>query len=378
MSEQIKLAFDATATPQELTGAGYYVHEILKELDTRENIDLSIITRKNDVDRFRTVAPKARVLDIAPISKAGRIAFQTFKLGPLIDSMDFDVFHGPHYQIPNKLDTPSVVTIHDMTLLTHPDVHTRIKREFFSRVIPSSAKKAKSVITVSQHTSDDVDRLIKNHGEIFVAPLGIDNQRFNPTPEPTDLSVLKTRGIKSPYIGFLGHFEPRKSIPTLIEAFSLISDEFPELRLVLAGGAGWGSSQVREAIVESGVATKIVVPGRLAHEEIAPFLRNAKIFVYPSVYEGFGMPVAEAMACGTPTITTDSSSLREVAGKGALLFKPLDTKALAESIKSLLVHETLYSQMKKKALSRANNFSWKTCADTHIEAYKHAEGIASS
>ncbi len=370
--QPLRVAFDATATPEKLTGAGFYVQQVLSGLDGREDIDLSIVTRKNDGQRFSGFAPSAKIIEAAPTSKAARIAFQTFKLGSLIDSLNVDVFHGPHYQLPEKMQTPSVVTIHDTTLLTHHDVHTRAKSLFFSRVIPRSCHRARSVIAVSQHTADDVDRLIDNHGKLFVAPLGIDRTRFHHSADADDKQLLYARGITEPYIAFLGAFEPRKSIPTLIKAFALIADNFPELRLVLGGPHGWGAKEVRKAIVDSGVATRIIAPGRLENNEIGPFLRSAEIFVYPSLYEGFGMPVAEAMACGTPTITTNSSSLREVAGKGALLFEPEDVMGLVELMTSLLEHKTLYSQMAAKALRRAEGFSWEECVDAHVDAYKFA------
>ncbi|HMS25347.1 MAG TPA: glycosyltransferase family 1 protein [Acidimicrobiia bacterium] len=370
--DKIHLAFDATATPDQLTGAGYYVKEILHGLDAHEGISLSIVTRRNDGQRFSDYAPGAKILDIAPTNKAARIAFQAFKLGQLVDSLNADVFHGPHYQLPEKMNTPSVVTIHDMTLLTHRDVHVFAKSLFFSQVIPRSAKHAKSIITVSQHTSHDVEKLIEGHGKIFVAPLGIDVDRFHSEVAINDEKILAGRGIQKPYIAFLGTFEPRKSIPTLVKAFAYISDEFPELRLVLAGGKGWGANEIRAAIVESGVATRIVTPGRLENDEIAPFLRNAEAFVYPSIYEGFGMPVAEAMACGTPTITTDSSSMKEVAGEGALLIKPGDELDLSGALKLLLNNKTFHSKMSAKAIERAKAFSWDTCVDVHVDAYKFA------
>lgn len=368
----LRVAFDATATPENLTGAGYYVQQVVSALDARDDIDLSVITRKNDGQRFSNFAPSSKIIDSAPTSKAARIAFQTLKLGSLVDYLGVDVFHGPHYQLPERMNTKSVVTIHDTTLLTHHDVHTRAKALFFSRVIPRSCHRAQSVITVSHHTANDVDKLIDNHGKLFVAPLGIDRARFTPDVGIDDKQLLYARGITKPYIAFLGAFEPRKSIPTLIKAFSLIADNFPELRLVLAGPKGWGVHDIREAIVDSGVSTRIVTPGRLENNEIGPYLRGAEIFIYPSLYEGFGMPVAEAMACGTPTITTDSSSLTEVAGKGALLFQPGDVQGLVELITSLLTHKTLYSQMKAKALSRSEAFSWNDCVDVHVDAYKFA------
>ena len=127
MTPPLKIAFDATGTPEELTGAGYYVQEILKELDNRLEVDLKILTRKSDADRFRILAPNSEVLPVAPASRPARILFQSFKMGNFVDNLNVDVFHGPHYQLPFKINTPSVVTIHDMTLITHREVHNKIK-----------------------------------------------------------------------------------------------------------------------------------------------------------------------------------------------------------------------------------------------------------
>lgn len=376
MKSQLSLAIDATATPIELTGAGYYVHEIISELNNR-SIDLKIITRKNDGERFSKAAPNADIIDIAPANKGSRIIFQTTKLAGIVDSLNVDVFHGPHYQIPPKISTHSVVTIHDLTLLTHPDVHTKVKQLFFKRTIPHAISNVNSIITVSNHTTTDLIKLFPNVAkeQIFIAPLGIDNSRFSPQKGDYELEILHSRGITGDYIAFLGTFEPRKSIPTLINAFTLIADDFPDLKLVLAGGKGWGSDQVRDAIVESGFKSRIVTPGRLDHDEIAPFFRNAKIFVYPSLYEGFGMPVAEAMACGVPTITSDSSSMREVAGNGALLVAPGDVDRLAKEMKVILSNKVIHKQMSGSAIKRSHDFSWKTCVDEHLRAYEFALGV---
>ena len=175
----ISIAIDVTATPDELAGAGYYVKEVIHELDACQEIDLKIITRKNDKNRFKEFAPRSEILNISPDGKIGRIFFQTFQLGPIIDELGVDIFHGPHYQIPKNMKTKSVVTIHDMTLLTHKDVHTTVKAKFFGRVIPASIKRSSSVLTVSHSTASDIEKSIPKHGKIFVSPLGVDTDRFN-------------------------------------------------------------------------------------------------------------------------------------------------------------------------------------------------------
>jgi glycosyltransferase involved in cell wall biosynthesis len=376
----IKLAFDATATPLHLVGAGYYVKELVILLDKEKDIELNIITRKNDGDRFKSFAPNAKIHAIAPNNIALRIAFQTYKLGTYVDSLNVDVFHGPHYQLPIKMKTKSVVTIHDTTLLTHKNIHHMKKAIYFSKMIPFAVKNADAIITVSKSSADDIEKIFGVKENISVAHLGVDEDRFFPYQSKTDkqrnvdIDLLTKRGIVGEYIGFLGLLEPRKSVPTLISAFSKIADKFPKTKLVIAGSQAWGIEEIRESIRNCGFATRIILPGRLSDEEAGAFLRQSQVFVYPSLYEGFGLPVLEAMACGTPTITTNSSSLKEVAGSGisagALMFKPLDNEKLSILLTNLLSDEKSLQDYSKKAITRATNFSWKKCVQEHIDTYK--------
>ena len=376
----IKIAFDATATPLHLVGAGYYVKELVTLLDSEKDLELHIITRKNDGERFKTFAPNSKIHDIAPNNIALRIAFQTYKLGIFVDSLNVDVFHGPHYQLPIKMKTKSVVTIHDTTLLTHKNIHAAKKALYFSKMIPFAVKNADSIIAVSKSSADDIEKLFGKKDNISVAHLGVDEDRFFPykstkdKQRESDIELLAKRGISNDYIGFLGLLEPRKSVPTLIGAFSKIAENFPKVKLIIAGSQAWGIEEIREAIKNSGFATRIILPGRLSDDEAGAFLRQSKIFVYPSLYEGFGLPVLEAMACGTPTITTNSSSLKEVAGKGvdagALLIKPLDDEKLSVLMKNLLNDEKSLQDYSKKAIARATNFSWEKCVKEHIAVYK--------
>lgn len=376
----MKIAFDATATPANLVGAGYYVKEILSLLDKNDDVELHIITRKDDASRISTFAPNSKIHAVSPNNIVARMTFQSYKLGTYVDSLNVDLFHGPHYQLPIKMKTKSIVTIHDTTLITHPNVHDKKKALYFSKMIPFAIKKSNAIIAVSKSSADDIKKIYGDNVNIFTCQLGVDKERFFPystNKDPqieVDKKLLVNRGISGEYIGFLGLIEPRKSVPDLIEAFSKISSKFPKLKLVIAGSPGWGITQVREAIAKSGVATNIIMPGRLDDNEVGAFLRQAKAFVYPSLYEGFGLPVLEAMACATPTITSNSSSLKEVAGvgtnAGALLFKPNDVDKLTEILERLLGDKESLNDYSKNALERSKKFSWEKCVDEHIKAYK--------
>ncbi len=378
----LKIAFDASATPEHLVGAGYYVKEIVKLLDLNEEIELHLITRKEDAERFKKFAPNSKIHNVAPNHIATRMSYQAYRLGVFVDSLGVDVFHGPHYQLPFKMKTKSVVTIHDTTMLTHKDMHHLKKALYFSKMIPFVVKKANAIITVSNSSAKDVKYIFDIKDNVFVAQLGFDKKRFFPYESKTDkrrnidIDLLFNRGISGNYIGFLGLLEPRKSIPTLIEAFTNIAKDFSDVKLIIAGAQGWGVEDIRELVVKSGIASRIIFPGRLSDIEAGAFMRQSQVFVYPSLYEGFGLPVLESMACGTPTITTDTSSLKEVAGSGvsagALLIKPGDEKKLSIYLKQLLGDEKSRIDYSKKAVKRASSFSWEKCVQVHIDAYKSA------
>ena len=377
---KMKLAFDASATPNHLVGAGYYIKELVRLVDKDESIELHIITRKNDSDRFKLFAPNSVIHAIAPNNIASRITFQAYKLGQYVDALKADVFHGPHYQLPIKMKTKSVVTIHDTTLITHKDVHHLRKTIYFSKMIPFAIKNANAIVAVSQSSADDIQNLFEDTTNISVCRLGVDADRFFPYKSKSDPQIKKDAdllaniGITGDYIGFLGLLEPRKSIPTLIKAFGRIAKDFPDLKLIVAGSQGWGIDEIRESSALTRVATRIILPGRLSDEQAGAFMRQSKVFVYPSLYEGFGLPVLEAMACGSATITTNSSSLKELAGTGvdagALLFKPKDDEKLAELLDKLLSDEKSVETYSKKAIARASKYSWEQCAKDHIKVYK--------
>ncbi len=377
-----RVAIDATATPLALTGAGYYVQELIKQLDGSDEIELFIITKKCDLDRFQAIAPNSKILNKGPNSIVGRVLFQTFQLGKFVDDLSVDLFHGPHYQVPLKMKTKSVVTIHDMTMITHPEVHKFTKRLYFTKMIPFAIKKSEAIITVSQHTADDVAKLGLANEKITVAPLGVNTSRFTAnTPgvrpyksDKTDSNLLKGRGIEGSFIAFLGLIEPRKCVPTLVRAFSKIAEDFPEHKLVIAGAEGWGIDEVRTAIAESKTSSRIVLPGRLSDDEVPALLRECDVFVYPSMYEGFGMPVIEAMACGAPVITTRSSSLSEVAGDAATLIEPKNEIELSEALSKLLSDEQLRKDFSARSIKRAKEFTWENCAKHHIDAFVNAIG----
>ncbi len=179
-------------------------------------------------------------------------------------------------------------------------------------------------------------------------------------------------GITTPYIAFASTIEPRKDVPTLVRAFARIASAHPDLRLVVAGGDGWGVVAARAAIAGSGVATRILRPGYVDDATLGALFRRAEVIAYPSLFEGFGMPALEALASGTPLVTTSGSSLDEVVGDAGLLVPPADPDALARALTTVLDEPAVAARLRHAGPARAAEFTWERSVDAHVEAYGRA------
>ena len=276
--------------------------------------------------------------------------------------------------MPLRLSVPAVVTVHDLTFFEHPEWHERGKVAYFRPMIRAAVHRAAAVIAVSEDTATRLRSLAPPSGPIVVAPHGVDHERFSPVVEPSDDAVLAARGIRSPYIAFTGTIEPRKGLPTLVDAFARIAIDNRALRLVLAGGDGWGSDSVRDAVAASGVPTRVLRPGYLPDSAVAPFFRRAAVVAYPSLAEGFGLNALEALACGAPLVTTTGSALDEVVGDAALTVMPGDAGALATALREALEPDVA-ARLRAAGPRRAAGFTWQRSVDRHLEAYGLATSI---
>jgi glycosyltransferase involved in cell wall biosynthesis len=264
-----------------------------------------------------------------------------------------------------------VVTVHDLTLLTHPEWHEASKVRYFGWAIRRAVAAATRVLCVSATTAADLgERLDVPADRVDVTPLGTD---LRPASAEQVAEVRRRLGLDGPYLLGLGTVEPRKDLPTLVRAFTSLAGELPH-RLVLAGLAGWGTGALAAAVAASGVGDRILVPGYVPEADKAALLTGADVFAYPSRYEGFGLPVLEAMACATPVVTTTGGSLPEVAGDAATLVDPGDDAALAAAIAKLASDPAARQDAAARGLARAAAFTWERCADLTAAAYSRALG----
>lgn len=279
-----------------------------------------------------------------------------------------DVLFVPAHVLPAISPKKSVVTIHDVGFKRFPEVYKKIQVAYHEITTRDIVRKGARIITVSEFCKREIVELYgADPSKIFVTPLGIDHNRFR--PQRTESKEQRA----APYILFVGRIDKKKNLPTLVLAFDQIADRFPDLELWIAGTASGpaglsttGSSELRQTILATRYSNRIKMLGYVSEDEKPALLSNALMYVQPSIYEGFGLPPLEAMACGTPAICANTTSLPEVIGEGnALFFDPNNVEELSSRITQLASSEVTRQELIQKGLARAKQFDWRrTAAET--------------
>jgi glycosyltransferase involved in cell wall biosynthesis len=281
---------------------------------------------------------------------------------------EIDIVHAPSLVFPFAERRPVVVTVHDIFFRTYPETYTRRGIAFHERGLRRLSRAA-AVLCPSEATAALVRALPETTSSVAVTPLGCDLQ---PAPEPAIDRVLDDLGIARPYVLWIGTREPRKNLRGAIEAFAAARARGidPRTSLVLAGPSGWGSDPTAERVAALGLTDRVTIPGYIAEGNKAALLSGAAAFLFPSRAEGFGLPVLEAMACGTPVITSDVPALREVAGDAAMFGDPSDPEVIAERLTEVLREPTLAAELRERGRSRASAFTWERTADLTAAVYR--------
>ncbi len=286
-----------------------------------------------------------------------------------------DVLHCPVNIRPLLAACPTVVTIHDLIYLIYADKHKAAKRGYLSLLTGWSVRHASHVIAVSESTKRDIVRLLHvPAAKITVIHNGVD-ERYRPLPANEVAAFRKRHGLPACYVLYVGTLEPRKNVPTLLKAFAAIcnGDGLGDVKLVIGGAKGWLVDDLQQQLASYGLSgDRVLFPGYLDNEELPLWYNGASLFVYPSLYEGFGLPPAEAMACGVPTIVANSSSLPEVVGDAGLLVAPDDVAALGDAMAAILSSPLLAARLGEAGRERSRRFSWRRTAEQTLAVYEAA------
>ncbi len=367
----MKVALDVSAVPNRVAGAGRYVVELAQRL-APAGVSPTLVARRNDAARWTEWCPGAAIAAVVPPSRVVRLAYEAWALGTSRVSRDADVWHGPHYTMPHRGSTPAVVTIHDLTYFTHPEWHESSKVAFFTRAITYAARHARVLVSVSETTARELDRLVPSHAPVVVAPLGVDLERFS-LDSSGDRDALANAGLPLDvaYLLFVGTFEPRKGLDVLLRAFVDVAAQHPELELWLAGQAGWGMGEVDRQLREHPESSRVRRLGFVDEGLLAPLMRSATAVTYPSRGEGFGLPVLEALACGASVVTTADTVMAEVALGTAALARAGDAEDLARVLDDV-VRAGPDATARDRRRARAAQFTWDAMMTRHLEAYERA------
>ncbi len=370
----LRVLLDATAIPADRGGVGRYVDDLLPAL-AAEDLTLAVVAQATDCESFSARVPGAEVVAVPAraASRRGRMLWEQTGLPALARRWRAQVIHSPHYTMPWRSPVPVVVTLHDATFFSHPDVHVPLKRHFFRAATRRAVRRAAALVVPSQATADEVLRFVGGDRRRFhVAHHGVDTARFHPVGDDERRRVAASLGIEGvPYVGFLGTLEPRKNVAALIEGWVRAAAASPDPpALVLAGGRGWDTA-VDPAIAAVPHHLTLVRPGYLPLDDLAGFLSGASVLAYPALGEGFGLPVLEAMACGATVLTTRELSLPEVGGD-AVAYCGTGAGDIAEGLVTLLGDEGRRRELSRAALARAREFTWERSAATHAAAYRAA------
>jgi glycosyltransferase involved in cell wall biosynthesis len=281
-----------------------------------------------------------------------------------------DLIHEVAFVGPIVAGRPFVVTVHDLSFLFYPHGFRALNRIYLRIFTRLSVQRARRIIAVSESTKRD---LVENYrlspGKVDVVHNGVDTS-FRPLPVAQVAAFRSERGLPESFILFVGTLEPRKNVTRLIEAYARLPGAKPPLLLV--GGKGWLYDELFARSEELNLTDQVRFVGYVPAEELPLWYNAAELFVYPSLYEGFGLPPLEAMACGTPVITSATSSLPEVVGMAGLLVDPTDVEALSAAMRRTLSDKNLQTEMQRAGLEQARAFSWRRTAQQTVGSYRRA------
>lgn len=364
----MRVGIDARLVFYRQAGISQYTLRLLQEFAALDNDDDFVVlqSRKDPSKLVDQPNFRKRFLWTPPHHR-----LEQFLLPLELATKGLDLLHSPDFIPPFRRNFKSVITIHDLNFLLYPHFLTPESASYYGQ-IDQAVRNCDHIIAVSESTQRDIIRLTGASESKITVVYEAASPIFQPVRDEQWLRQVENRfGIPSDYILFVSTIEPRKNVPTLLMAYRQLLDNYhTESHLVLAGEKGWLADEVSTLVEKLGLQDRVHFLGRVAPEDLLGLYNAARLLVHPAFYEGFGLTPLEAMACGTPVVVSNTSSLPEVVGDAALLVEPTDVDGMTVAIWRLLSDDALCEQMVCKGLKRARQFSWRKAALETLDIYR--------
>lgn len=350
-------------------GIHHYIRQLLNHLPAEPDLRYLIFTGPGGREHLRPDLP-VRLSRLPTERPPARIAWEQAVWPVEARRAGIDLLHSMAFVTPLLAPRPTLVTVYDLSFLSHPERYTRLRRLYLRTQTRRSCRAAARVVTISEAARADVVRYLGvPAARVDVVHPAVDEQ-FRPLEAARVEAFRRQHALARRVVLHVGTLQPRKNIPALIEAFGRLRPA--ETDLVLVGGKGWLYDQIFGRVQELGLQNHVRFTGYVADDQLPLWYNAADVLVFPSVYEGFGMPIAEAMACGTPVIASNASSIPEVAGDAALFFNPTDVAALTDCLEAVLQDPAQARELRMRGLRQAGQFSWTQSGAKMATIYRAA------
>jgi glycosyltransferase involved in cell wall biosynthesis len=358
---------------QQKTGVDNAIYNLISELSKQTGIDIYLISSQKNNDLF----PELKNISIHDPFKRILKKTSTYSWYLFINyylskkNLDLDIIHNPdNSSLFINLKNKKIVTIYDIMAFKFPKVSDPVTRFRYRILLYKTLKSSDKIITISNHTKLDLMNYFKiPEDKIKVIYLAA-NQTYKKLGKNEINEILKKYDLNNPFILYVGGLAPNKNIERLLESYNIIKNKEISQKLILTGVKRHNSTSALKTIKKLNLQNDVIFTGYVPDEDLPGLYNAADLFVYPSLYEGFGLPPLEAMQCGTPVITSNTSSLPEVVGDAGIMINPYDVDELANKMYEVLTNEDLGNELSKQGIERAKLFSWKKCAEEHLKVYK--------
>ncbi|MDZ7836906.1 MAG: glycosyltransferase family 1 protein [Actinomycetota bacterium] len=371
---QIGIDISTLANHGQDIGAGRYIYNLVKNLaDIDSGHRFRLVARCTTDQHLEAVGQltgKSNVTARLFRTNEKRLGWWDRFRFPPYEFLGFkaDVLHCPDFMIAPTLNKNIVLTINDLAFIRYPQFNFDWFIKKYTRQVKANALRAKKIIAISNSTRQDIIEFFAIPSEKIEVIYPAADSVFTKLEQP-DKAVCKKYHLEDQFILSVGTIEPRKNYPALIKAFNQLKKDFKQLKLVVVGRTGWKSEASFQAREDSPYSRDILFLGRVSDQDLLHLYNQAMVFVYPSIFEGFGLPVLEAMNCGLPVIAGNNSSIPEVVGDSGMLVDTDDSDALSGAVAEVLADEHLRKELVAKALARAGKFSWEDNARTTLSLY---------